>query len=171
MKFLKFLTPVIAGAVLVSACSSDKVSVAAITPGGLSINEKAIYLRGEMNDYEVSETYRLRKSKTNSSYCTLASLRSDWSPYKFKFADEAWSTGTNFGYLTPPGVFREGARAVELNPNSKFEEISFYPKADGVYRFCLIQKNDKFYVTVSKSSQKELPTMAQLFKLTHRDDI
>lgn len=79
-----------------------------------------------MNDYEASETYRLRKD--GHGYCTLATLRSDWAPYKFKFADENWSKGTNFGFLTPPGVLRDGARSLELNPNSKFEEISYYPK-------------------------------------------
>ena len=74
--------------------------------------------------------------------------------------------GTNFGYLNPPGVLKEGSRTIPLNPNSKFEEISFYPKADGVYKFCLIPQNDKYYVLVLKSSKKELPTMAQLIKMS-----
>lgn len=59
-------------------------------------------------------------------------------------------------FLTPPGVLRDGARSLELNPNSKFEEISYYPKKDGVYRFCLIPKNDRYYVTVTKSSKGSL---------------
>ena len=71
---------------LLSGCSSDEGNaVKTLSPGGLTINDKAIYLRGEMNDYEASETYRLRKD--GHGYCTLATLRSDWAPYKFKFAD------------------------------------------------------------------------------------
>ena len=74
---------------LLSGCSSDEGNaVKTLLPGGLTINDKAIYLRGEMNDYEASETYRLRKD--GHGYCTLATLRSDWAPYKFKFADENW---------------------------------------------------------------------------------
>ena len=69
-----------------------------------------------IDDYEVSETYRLRKA--NEGYCTLATLRADWAPYKFKFADENWSNGTNFGYLNPPGVLKEGSRTIPLNPPS-----------------------------------------------------
>ena len=153
---------------LLSGCSSDEGNaVKTLSPGGLTINDKAIYLGGEMNDYEASETYRLRKD--GHGYCTLATLRSDWAPYKFKFADENWSKGTNFGFLTPPGVLRDGARSLELNPNSKFEEISYYPKKDGVYRFCLIPKNDRYYVTVTKSSKKELPSMAQLIDMSRSD--
>lgn len=155
-------------ATILSGCSSGGDSaVKSIMPGGYSINGNAIYLRGEMNDYEVSETYRLRQN--GEGYCALATLRADWAPYKFKFADKDWSEGTNFGFLNPPGVLREGARAIELTPNSNFEEISYYPKADGVYRFCLIPRGDRYYVTVNKSSKKELPSMAQVIKLASND--
>ncbi|MCI7772544.1 MAG: pullulanase [Succinivibrio sp.] len=165
MKFSKIIVSAIALSGFLSACSSKiPEQVAELLPNGYSIDGKAIYLRGEMNDYEVSETYRLRKA--DEGYCTLATLRADWAPYKFKFADENWSNGTNFGYLNPPGVLKEGSRTIPLNPNSKFEEISFYPKADGVYKFCLIPQNDNYYLLVLKSSKKELPTMAQLIKMS-----
>ncbi len=118
-----------------------------------------------MNDYEVSESYRLRK-QDDYGYCTLAKLRSDWAPYKFKFADEKWSAGTNFGYMTPPGAIREGSKALELNPFSKFEELVFYPKEDGIYRFCLIENDGKYLVTVEKSSHHSLLSMSQLFKMS-----
>lgn len=154
--------------VFLCSCSSNQAdTVKKLIPGGLSINDRAIYLRGEMNDYEVSETYRLRKS--GHGFCTLATLRADWAPYKFKFADEKWLAGTNFGYLNPPGVIRDGSRPVELNPNSRFEEISYYPKEDGAYRFCLIPSNDSYFVTVEKSSNNQLPTMAQLIKMSKAD--
>ena len=165
MKLSKTFLGSIACALLISGCSSKMPeSVGNLLSSGYSIDGRGVYLRGEMNDYEVSETYRLRKS--DEGYCVLANLRADWAPYKFKFADENWTNGSNFGFLNPPGVYRQGSRPIELNPNSKFEEISFYPKTDGVYNFCLIEQKGQFFVTISKSSKKELPSMAQLIKMS-----
>ena len=149
------------------ACSSNTDETRSQAASGYSIEGKGIYLRGEMNDYEVSESYRLRSDGDNG-YCTLANLRSDWAPYKFKFADESWSDGANFGYMAPPGVLREGSKAIEANPFSKFEEMSFYPKTDGVYRFCLIKDSSKYYVTVEKTSHHGLLSMTQLFKVSKK---
>ena len=76
-------------AVMLSACSSvsgpDLISVNA-----MKINGKDIYLRGEMNDYAAISSNRLIK-RDEGMYCTLAALRSDWTPYRFKFADDNWS--------------------------------------------------------------------------------
>ena len=124
----------VAAAFLLSSCSSNNAPVASLVPGGFSINEKAVYLRGEMNDYEVSESYRLRKDDEDT-YCTVATLRADWAPYKFKFADAGWSAGTNFGYRDQPGVYEMGGEPVALNPKSVFEEVKVTPDADGEYDF------------------------------------
>ncbi len=152
----------------VTGCSSssenttDAVSGATESSKEVPVSERKIYLRGEMNDYEVSESYLL-KTEQDSKKCTYANLRQDWAPYKFKFADAKWTEGTNFGFLNPPGVMREGSRSVELNPSSRFEEISFYPNQDGTYRFCLSEKGGKYYVHVEKASHKDLLTLSHLF--------
>lgn len=161
----KMMITSVAAAFLLSSCSSNNAPVASLVPGGFSINEKAVYLRGEMNDYEVSESYRLRKDDEDT-YCTVATLRADWAPYKFKFADADWTDGSNFGYRNPPGILHEGSTPVELSANSKFEEISFYPKSDGVYRFCLIKNDNHFFASVQKTSHRSLLSMAQLMKLS-----
>jgi len=161
----KMMITSVAAVFLLSSCSSNNAPVASLVPGGFSINEKAVYLRGEMNDYEVSESYRLRKDDEDT-YCTVATLRADWAPYKFKFADADWSDGSNFGYRNPPGILHEGSAPVELSANSKFEEISFYPKSDGVYRFCLIKDDNRFFASVQKTSHRSLLSMAQLMKLS-----
>ncbi|SFS77510.1 hypothetical protein SAMN02910357_01776 [Succinivibrio dextrinosolvens] len=161
----KMMITSVAAAFLLTSCSSNNTPVASLVPGGFSINSKAVYLRGEMNDYAVSESYRLRKDDEDT-YCTVATLRADWAPYKFKFADADWSEGSNFGYRNPPGILHEGSFPVELSSNSKFEEISFYPKSDGVYRFCLIKRDNGFFASVQKTSHRSLLSMAQLIKLS-----
>lgn len=158
----KIISTVISGLILCSCSSQGPIDQ--IISSSLIINNRPVYLRGEMNDYEVSETYRLRKS--DDGFCTYATLRTDWSPYKFKFADANWSEGSNFGFMSGPGVIREGALPLKLNPYSKFEEISFYPNSDGAYKFCVIKRKDGYYVTVQKSNKKRLLSMAQLFKLS-----
>ena len=53
MKFSKIIVSAIALSGFLSACSSKiPEQVAELLPNGYSIDGKAIYLRGEMNDYE-----------------------------------------------------------------------------------------------------------------------
>ena len=151
------LSSIVLASFCISACSSNNKDI------NSEKNKPAIYLRGEMNDYAVSETYRLRED--NGNLCTLATLRSDWSPYKFKFADANWTSGTNFGYLTPPGVLRPKSGPLKLNPNSRFEELRFYPQKDGVYKFCLIKRGSDFYVTVDEAEKQAIKTIAQVVTL------
>lgn len=124
---------------------------------------RVIYLRGEMNDYGVQRPYRLREFAPNS-YCTLAPLRSDWSPYRFKFADDAWSAGTNFGYAVPPAIIREGSGRILLNPNSRFEEVRYEPKQDGIYRFCIEYEDTVPYVTVTHLEDGKLTSLEEMMR-------
>lgn len=142
-KILKTFMLSVAGAMLLCGCSSDTPAEANTQSG-----EQALYLRGDMNDYSVSETYRLRAS--DKGLCTEAALHADWSPYHFKFADAKWSSGSNFGYAMPPGSLEEGSRAVKLNANSKFEDVTFRVRRDGIYRFCLVKQNDGYYATAER---------------------
>lgn len=173
----------LASLVLSSGCSSDEspypprgesaslqqevtVSVggdAAERNGSLLINGRYVYLRGEMNDYAVSETFRLRRDK--QGWCTESVLRADWSPYKFKFADEQWTAGSNFGYAVPPGTLRESAKPVKLNPAAQFEEVSFHLKEDGVFKFCLIRdKSGDYYAQVYRLSLKEARKLGDMLR-------
>ena len=125
---------------------------------------RAIYLRGEMNDYSVQQPYRLRQFE-DKVYCTIAPLRSDWAPYRFKFADAQWTTGTNFGFAVPPAVMREGSGKAQLNPNSRFEELRYEPTVDGLYRFCIEYNEQNVpYATVTRLEDGKLTTMDELIK-------
>lgn len=166
------------GAVLLTACgSTEELSVAEqdtviaetetkAQEGALAnplFMGRVIYLRGEMNDYGVQRPYRLREFAPNT-YCTLAPLRSDWSPYRFKFADDKWTAGTNFGYAVPPAVMRQGSSRVLLNPNSRFEEVRYEPAQDGIYRFCIEYEDTVPYVTVTHLEDGKLTTMDEVLK-------
>lgn len=138
----------------ICACSSNTKTVVKdnMLTNAMSVEGRDIYLRGEMNDYGVISAYKLTKVRDNE-FCTVAPLRSDWSPYRFKFADSAWSSGSNFGYAAPPGVLHENGQDIKLNPSSRFEELTFAPKEDGNYRFCIVIKKDGYYSHVSKSTE------------------
>ena len=124
---------------------------------------RVIYLRGEMNDYGVQRPYRLREFEPNL-FCTLAPLRSDWSPYRFKFADASWTEGTNFGYAVPPAIIREGSSPALLNPSSRFEELRYEPESDGIYRFCIVYDNDLPYATVARVEDGKLTTIEEVIR-------
>ncbi|MDY2798385.1 MAG: hypothetical protein SOV16_04315 [Anaerobiospirillum succiniciproducens] len=169
---------IIPAAMLFTACSSQDDSSSLSKNKGYSelvtkaeegaldnplFRGRAIYLRGEMNDYGVQSAYRLRKFEEDT-YCTVAPLRSDWAPYRFKFADAEWSNGTNFGYAEPPAVLRQGSGRARLNPTSRFEELRYVPQEDGIYRFCVIYDGSVPYATVTLLEDGKLTTMDEVIK-------
>lgn len=113
------------------------------------VNGKVIYLRGQMNNYDATDEFALKQ--TDVGGCVNTKLVRTT---KFKFADRDWSRGTNFGY-TRNGTIKEGDNVgIELNPDSMYEDLTFYPPQVGVYKFCLIKNNNKYYVTINKTSEK-----------------
>ena len=132
-----------------------------LNSGALKINDREIYLRGDMNDFGVNETHRLRRfgEEDEFRWCTEAVLRADWPPYKFKFADKDWTSGSSFGYAEQPGILRYPGDRVLLNPSSNFEELRFEATEDGIYRFCLLKEGDNFYAEVEMVPEKEQKTL------------
>ncbi len=147
-------------AALLAGCE-NRADIISLTDEGLNIDGRRIFLRGEMNDYAVMTAYELNEHE-KGTYCTLAPLRADWAPYRFKFADANWSAGSNFGYANPPGILREGSSAIELNPNSRFEELQYYPSGDGVFRFCITEDGGRYYASVSRADPRSLSMMDSL---------
>ena len=144
----------------IAGCASDANTSPTSYESENVTGDGVLYLRGEMNDYAEAEAYRLRSYQGGK--CALATLRSDWSPYKFKFADRSWSRGNNYGFATPPGVLRQGSAPVKLNPNSQFEELRYYVKKDGIYRFCIVDKSDGSYATVEPASEEDKSSLSSL---------
>lgn len=141
------------GAAVLCGCSGSTEEV--VPPD----DAQALYLRGDMNDYAVSEVYRLKTMQYGA--CTEAALHADWSPYHFKFADRNWTAGSNYGYALPPGVLEDGSRDVKLNASSTFEDVTLRIKRDGVYRFCLVKRDDGAYATVTRVEDGSERTFAE----------
>ncbi|MGN1394681.1 MAG: pullulanase [Succinivibrionaceae bacterium] len=133
------LAALAAGTLALTGCASDGgnssgSSASAGGNGGSEIFGTQIYLRGEMNDWNASPEYLIKKV-SDGVYKATAELKVDWAPYKFKFADAGWSAGTNFGYKDQPGVYEWGGDPIVLNPKSVFEEVKITPPQDGLYDF------------------------------------
>ena len=155
------LAAMVAGSFGFAGCASDGSSsdtgatAAAGGAGAADVFGKKIFLRGEISDPQWDAMPELLIQKVSDGvWKATAEMVVDWAPYKYKFADSAWTPGTNFGYATEsaPGVFEFGGAPIVLNPNSKFEEVKVTPPADGRYDFFLEKQGDKF-VTYVKAAQ------------------
>ncbi|HHQ4533085.1 TPA: pullulanase [Aeromonas veronii] len=138
-----------AGTLVLGGCASSGGAEQAGTDNS-DFGGKSIYLRGEMNDWMATDESKVVKV-ADKLYMAKGTLKKEWAPYKFKFADSGWSCGTNFGYKSPSnGVAVLGGEAVPVNPCSKYEDMKFSPDADGVYEFYLNMAGETPSVYVKK---------------------
>lgn len=165
MNFYRLLGVMLAMPTLLSAgCAggtseSDEGSFPMLADS-LVIDDRTIYLLGEMNHFKASSAHALLRS--GDRYCAKSGLRADLAPYRFKFADDAWSQGTNFGFAAPPGTLYLDSTPVELNGSSRFEELRFYPQEDGIYRFCMFRRGDSYFAEVKLSDANALAYLEAL---------
>ncbi len=150
------LAAMLAGSFGFAGCASDGASAggAASGEGAADVFGKPIFLRGEISDPEWAPLPELLVKKVgDNQWKATAELKVDYAPYKYKFADSAWTPGTNFGYSSEsaPGVFEWGGDPIILNPNSKFEEVKVTPPADGKYDFYIEKQGDKFVTYVKEA--------------------
>ncbi|MDY6321795.1 MAG: pullulanase [Succinivibrio sp.] len=137
MKKAKYLCLAVFAAAALAGCSSTSDSEGALPE---------LYLRGTMNDYGVKPEFLLKQTG-DEGLCADAKLSAGDGYTKFKFADAGWTPGANYGYADT-GLYEEGGAPLKLNPNSKFEDLSFQPKEDGVYRFCMVKQGKDYYAVV-----------------------
>ena len=101
-----------------------------------------VYFHGGFDDGPLDKFYDrgLIRKVGDRVYMATAYMKVDWAPYKFKFGDASWTSGTNFGYApeSKPGIYDyAGGSPVKLNPKAVFEEIKVTPLHDGKYDFYL----------------------------------
>lgn len=111
-------------------------------PGGLMVFGGKVYFHGGFDDCPLDKFYDrcLIRKVGDRVYMATAYMKVDWAPYKFKFGDASWTSGTNFGYApeSKPGIYDyAGGSPVKLNPKAVFEEIKVTPLHDGKYDFYL----------------------------------
>ena len=88
-----------AGTLVLGGCASNGGAEQAAADNS-DFGGKSIYLRGEMNDWMATDESKVVKV-ADKLYMAKGTLKKEWAPYKFKFADSGWSCGTNFGYKSP----------------------------------------------------------------------
>lgn len=125
-----------------NASSKSRGSAAAgDDPGAVSMFGRPVYLRGEFNDCpwdKLSDRCLIRRVG-DRVYMATAYMRVDWAPYKFRFGDAKWTSGTNFGYASEsrPGIYIYGGTPLRLSSDAVFDEIKVTPPHDGKYDFYL----------------------------------
>ena len=87
-----------AGTLVLGGCASNGGAEQAADNS--DFDGKSIYLRGEMNDWMATDESKVVKV-ADKLYMAKGTLKKEWAPYKFKFADSSWSCGSNFGYKSP----------------------------------------------------------------------
>ncbi|WP_199610158.1 hypothetical protein [Flocculibacter collagenilyticus] len=128
-------TGLAATTLLLAACASNDANETEFAEN--------MYVRGAFTWWDAEEEYRLKKVG-NKLYKASADLKADGQPYEFKFADAAWTAGTNCGYLN-----KEADEVIELgyvynaNCSAVFEHFKFVPKEDGTYDFYIDFSDDK----------------------------
>jgi len=114
---------------------------------------KNLYLRGEMTWWEAAPQYRLEQV-SRGVFMARAELKADGNPYRFKFADQSWQCGTNYGFKAGNGIITAGGEAVRLTACSQFDDLKIIPTEDGVYEFYLDIRGDEPVAYVKKSGIK-----------------
>lgn len=138
----KIMAAALAAAVVITAgCASGGGDGAKVS--------RTLYVRGVFTWWDAEPEYEAKMIEPNL-WTTSAELVADGNPYEWKFADGAWSAGTNFGYKKSgdyDGTIKVGEK-IEVNPNAAFENLKFTPEADGVYNFFLDWRGEKPYTYI-----------------------
>ncbi len=111
-----------AGTLVLGGCASNGGTEQAGADNS-DFGGKSIYLRGEMNDWMATDESKVVKV-ADKLYMAKGTLKKEWAPYKFKFADSGWSCGTNFGYKC----------SGQLNPDTWLGRVSAF--AGGIPSLC-----------------------------------
>ncbi|NTS76150.1 hypothetical protein HR060_04645 [Catenovulum sp. SM1970] len=126
---MKKLIPLSLFAVLVSACSTTPQAPIEID------RSDELYLRGSFTWWDAEKDYLVKKVQ-DQVYRTTVDLVADGQPYEFRFADEAWSTGNNCGYLDKASDETIALDTpVTGNCLANYESFLFTPDESGKYDF------------------------------------
>lgn len=148
-KKVLLMSVVASAALLVAGCGSTSSAGA----GGAKDYSKILYLRGVFTWWDAEEDYKVKKVG-DARYMSKAELVADGQPYEFKFADGAWTSGTNCGYKTKEDEVIELGKPAKSNCSSAFENFKFTPPENGVYDFYIDFTDPKIpTVTVEKDAQ------------------
>lgn len=115
-----------------------------------SAETRAIFLRGEMNNWEAPKAQQLQQVEAGV-LSVKAALQASHGAYKFKFADEKWKGDSTYGVFDPTSKV-ELDTPVVIKSGYQWGDIKFTPSADGTYEFVLDRRDaSKVLVIVKKA--------------------
>ncbi|MDF2179735.1 hypothetical protein P2G88_15900 [Aliiglaciecola sp. CAU 1673] len=135
--------------VLLPVVMAGLLSSCATGPGAPAKKQiEALYLRGVFTWWEADERFLMQPNKAGV-YQTEAELIADGQPYDFRFADKAWSKGSNCGYANKQDEKIKLGIAVQADCDTANNNFKFTPKRTGVYQFTIdFSKADGPWVSV-----------------------
>jgi len=139
--------------IVAAALAAAVVITAGCASGGGEDSKvsRTLYVRGVFTWWDAEPEFQAKMIEANL-WTASAELVADGNPYEWKFADGAWSAGTNFGYEKSgdfDGTIKVGVEnKVAVNPNSAFENLKFTPEKDGVFNFFLDWRGEKPYTYI-----------------------
>lgn len=121
------------------------IAMAIFVQSAALADTQALFLRGDMNNWDAKEINQLVEVKPNT-WMTYAELKAN-KLVKFKFADKKWKEKTTIGQVNPgqPVITDEKLKA---GVGYQWADFKFTPSKDATYYFYLVLTDSEPYVVV-----------------------
>jgi hypothetical protein len=127
--------------ITIAGCSSQLTQQQTSTSKDLIPSNAALYLRGDMTNWEARAEYRVQQVSFHL-YTVKADLSEAGKSYHFKFADSQWLPALNYGAAIDDAVISLNAPA-PIRAYSCLDELTFVPEQAGKYEFVLDLRGKK----------------------------
>lgn len=136
--------------ITIAGCSSQSTQQQTSTSKELIPSNTALYLRGDMTNWEARAEYRVQQVASRL-YTVKADLSEAGKTYHFKFADAQWLPAVNYGAAIDDATLTLDSPA-PIRAYSCLDELTFTPEQAGRYEFVLDLRGRK-QVALIKQAQ------------------
>lgn len=136
--------------ITIAGCSSQSTQQQTSTSTDLIPSNAALYLRGDMTNWEARAEYRVQQVSSRL-YTVKADLSEAGKTYHFKFADAQWLPAMNYGAAIDDATLILGS-PTPIRAYSCLDELTFKPEQAGKYEFVL-DLRDRKPVAIVKLAQ------------------
>lgn len=121
--------------ITLAGCGSQSTQQQTSTSKDLIPSNAALYLRGDMTNWEARAEYRVQQVSSRL-YTVKADLSEAGKTYHFKFADAQWLPAMNYGAAIDDATLTLDSPA-PIRAYSCLDELTFTPEQAGKYEFVL----------------------------------
>lgn len=121
--------------ITIAGCSSQSTQQQTSTSKELIPSNTALYLRGDMTNWEARAEYRVQQVASRL-YTVKADLSEAGKTYHFKFADAQWLPAMNYGAAIDDATLTLDSPA-PIRAYSCLDELTFTSEQAGRYEFVL----------------------------------